>query len=224
MAARTGFARLLFERMRELSGAGFQSAGNFKIIPLPHQLLAVDFVIDRFKPRALIADEVGLGKTIEAALIYEELKARGLVGRVLIITPSGLCGQWREEMKQKFFEDFSVYDRELVLSLKKLRGEESNVWSFSDKIITSIDFLKPRRISRVLYRRLAGQRQWHNEHVFEAAVNAGFDMIIIDEAHKLTKDMSGEETARYKVGKAFSEVAPVFLCLPLPPSGRLGQI
>ena len=109
-------------------------------------------------------------------------------------------------------EDFSIYDRELVLSFKKLHGEESNVWSFSDKIITSIDFIKPKRISRVLEERLARRRQWHNKHVFEAAVNAGFDMVIIDEAHKLSKDMSGEETARYKVGKAFSEAARCCFC------------
>lgn len=65
--------------------------------------------------------------------------------------------------------------------------------------------------------RLARQRQWHNKHVFEAALHAGFDVVIIDEAHKLTKDMSGEETARYKVGKAFSEAAPVLLLLTATP-------
>ena len=68
-----------------------KTAGNFSILPLPHQLLAVRFVMDQFKPRVLIADEVGLGKTVEAALIYEELKARGLVRRILIVVPSGLC-------------------------------------------------------------------------------------------------------------------------------------
>jgi superfamily II DNA or RNA helicase len=210
--------RLLMERIRELkSGSGLQSAGNFKIIPLPHQLLAVDFVLDRFKPRALIADEVGLGKTIEAALIYEEMKARGMARRALIIAPSGLCVQWQEELKLKFFEEFSIYDRETVLSLKKLHGEESNVWTVSDKIITSIDFIKPKRIPHELEGRFARQRQWHNKHVFEAALNAGFDVVIIDEAHKLTKDMSGEETARYKVGKAFSEAAPVLLLLTATP-------
>lgn len=80
--------RLMLEQIRELnSAAGIHSAGNFKIIPLTHQLLAVNFVLDRFKPRALIADEVGLGKTIEAALIYQEMKARGIARRVLVIAP-----------------------------------------------------------------------------------------------------------------------------------------
>ena len=156
-------------------------------------------MLDRFKPRALIADEVGLGKTIEAALIYEELKARDMARRALVIAPSGLCVQWQEELKQKFFEEFSIYDRETVLSLKQLHGDEGNVWTLSDRIITSIDFIKPKRITSGLESRLVRQGQWHNRHVFEAACQAGFDVVIIDEAHKLTRDFSGEETARYKV-------------------------
>ncbi len=210
--------RLLLEKIHaQKSRAELQTVGGFKIIPLPHQLLAVDFVLNRFKPRALIADEVGLGKTIEAALIYEEMKARGIAGRALIIAPSGLCLQWQEELRSRFFEEFPVYDRDTVLALKRLDGENSNVWMLSEGIITSIDFIKPRKIHEGLNERLAAQRKWHNEHIFEAAVKAGFDVVIIDEAHKLTKDMSGEETARYKVGKAFAEAVPVLLLLTATP-------
>lgn len=100
-----------------------------------------------------------MGKTIESALIYEELKAHGMAGRALIIAPSGLCMQWKEEFKLKFFEDFSIYDRETVLSLKKLHGEESKVWNVTDRIITSIDFIKPKRITGELSERAARQRQ-----------------------------------------------------------------
>ncbi|NLA25838.1 MAG: DEAD/DEAH box helicase family protein, partial [Firmicutes bacterium] len=137
--------------------------------------------------------------------------------RALIIAPSGLCMQWQEELKLKFFEDFSIYDRETVLSLKKLHGGESNVWTVTDRIITSIDFIKPKRIAGGLSERAFRQRQWHNKHVFEAAVRSGFDVVIIDEAHKLTKDVSGEETARYKVGEAFAEAVPVLLLLTATP-------
>ncbi len=210
--------RLLKEQIKTLiTQEGIQSAGNFKILPLPHQLLAVNFIIDQFKPRALIADEVGLGKTIEAALTYQELKAREIVKNVLIITPSGLCNQWKEEMKLKFFDDFIIYDKEMVLSLKKLHGQETNIWTLYDKIITSIDFVKPRKINEELGDRSLNNRIWHNIHVFDAIANAHFDMVIFDEAHKLTKDFSGEETARYKIGKALSETTPILLLLTATP-------
>lgn len=210
--------RLLKDQIKALvSQEGIQSAGNFKILPLPHQLLTVNFIIDQFKPRVLIADEVGLGKTIEAALTYQELKARGIVKKVLIITPSGLCAQWKEEMKLKFFEDFIIYDRDMVISLKKLHGQETNVWALSDKIITSIDFVKPKKIHEEIGERALNNRLWHNSHVFDAIANAHFDMVIFDEAHKLTKDFSGEETARYKLGKALSEASPILLLLTATP-------
>jgi len=196
---------------------GLQAAGNFKILPLPHQLLAVNFVLDQFKPRALIADEVGRGKTIEAALVYEELKARGIAKRALVIAPSGLCGQWRDELKIKFSEEFALYDRDTVKSLKKMHGEETNVWKLSDRVITSVDFIKPKKLGDNLGERTLRNRAWHNMHVFEAAVEAEFDVVIIDEAHKLTKDFSGEETARYKVGEELSEAVPIFLLLSATP-------
>lgn len=194
-----------------------QSAANFKIIPLPHQILTVNFVLDQFKPRALIADEVGLGKTIEAALIFEELKARGIARRVLIIAPSGLCYQWQDEMKTKFSEDFAIYDSETIHSLKKLHGQETNIWKLSEKIITSIDFLKPRNVNEDLDETTKIRRARHNKEVFEAAVHAHFDVVIIDEAHKLTKDEAGTETARYKVGKSLSETIPILLLLTATP-------
>lgn len=210
--------RLLNDQIKTLAAEeGIQSAGNFKILPLPHQLLAVNFIIDQFKPRVLVADEVGLGKTIEAALTYQELKARGIVKKVLIIVPSGLCSQWKEEMKLKFFEDFIIYDREMVTSLKNLHGQETNVWTISDRVITSIDFVKPRKIHEEIGDQTLSNRLWHNSHIFEAIANAHFDMVIFDEAHKLTKDFSGEETARYKLGKALSEASPILLLLTATP-------
>ena len=198
---------------------GLRSAGNFKILPLPHQLLAVDFVLGQFKPKALIADEVGLGKTIEAALIFEELKARNIANKILIVAPSGLCGQWQDEMKLKFSEDFAIYDRETVNSLKKLNGEMTNVWTLNDQIITSIDFIKPKntKINENLNERTLDRRKWHNTHVLDAAANAGFDMIIFDEAQKLTKDMSGEMTARYRAGKKLADITPILLLLSATP-------
>ncbi|MCG2736033.1 MAG: SNF2-related protein [Candidatus Methanoperedenaceae archaeon] len=210
--------RLIKEQiLATITQQGLRSAGNFKILPLPHQLLAVDFVLGQFKPRALIADEVGLGKTIEAALIYEELKARNIAKRILIVAPSGLCGQWQEEMKLKFSEDFALYDRDTVHSLKKLNGEMTNVWTLKNQIITSIDFIKPKKISEELSEYTLKRRQWHNRHIHEATAEAGFDVVIFDEAHKLTKDMSDEETARYKAGKKLADTTPILLLLSATP-------
>lgn len=208
---------LKIQTLATITQQGLCSTGNFKILPLPHQLLAVDFVLGQFKPRALIADEVGLGKTIEAALIFEELKARNIAKKILIVAPSGLCGQWQDEMKLKFSEDFALYDRETVNSLKKLNGEMTNIWTLNDQIITSIDFIKPKKISDELNERTLERREWHNMHVLAAAAEAGFDVVIFDEAHKLTKDMSGEETARYKAGKKLADTTPILLLLSATP-------
>jgi SNF2 family DNA or RNA helicase len=210
--------RLLKDQiLADISQEKIRSATNFKIMPLPHQLLAVDFVLGQFKPRALIADEVGLGKTIEAALVYEELKSRKMAKRILIVAPSGLCQQWQDEMKLKFGEDFALYDRELVHSLKKLNGQMTNVWSLHDSIITSLDFIKPKKLSDGIGERTLSNREWHNKHVYEAAAEAGFDIVIFDEAHKLTKDISGDETARYKAGKKLADAAPILLLLSATP-------
>ena len=186
---------------------------NFKIKPLPHQLLALNFVIDQFRPRCLLADEVGLGKTIEAALIMEELKLRNIVKRVLIVTPAGLTQQWRDELKLKFGEDFSIFNGESFKSFKQLYGQESNSWLEFDNVITSLDFLKPKKVHDELSPQETERRKKHNQQVFDDCLNAKWDMVLIDEAHKLTKYQGGKETARYKLGKMLSESVPIFLIL-----------
>lgn len=190
---------------------------NFKITPLPHQLLALNFVIDQFRPRCLLADEVGLGKTIEAALIMEELKLRNIVKRILIVTPAGLTNQWRDELKIKFDEEFSVFNNETFKSFKQLYGKDTNCWLKFDRIISSMDFLKPKKISNDLSEKERQRLEEHNNQVLEACINARWDMVIIDEAHKLSKYQTGEETARYKLGKTLSESVPIFIILTATP-------
>jgi len=192
------------------------TANNFKIVPLPHQVLAVNQVLEQFKPRCLIADEVGLGKTIEAALIFEELKLRNIVKRVIIIVPSGLTVQWKDEFKTKFNEDFYILDRNTSKALRDLHGN-INIWKKYDKIITSLDFLKPKALKDSLSENIRKKREQHNQYVTDACVNAHWDMVIFDEAHRLSKDSEGGETSRYKLGKALSETAPIFLLLTATP-------
>lgn len=199
------------------SQPGVLSAANFRITPLPHQVLAVDFVLGQFKPRALIADEVGLGKTIEAAMIFEELKLRRQARRALIITPAGLTRQWQDELAQKFGEKFVLMDRNMFSALREMHGKETNLWKLHDQVITSLDFLKPRKIYSDLSEPEKKRREEHNRQIFENLVNAGWDVVIMDEAHKLSKDVDGKESARYKVGEALSEAVPVFLLLTATP-------
>lgn len=212
------FAQNMLLRLdANISENAIVTSTNFKIQPLPHQLLTVDFVMNRFEPRSLIADEVGLGKTIEAILVYEEFKLRGIVKKVLIVVPSGLVLQWHEELLSKFNEHFVIYTKDYIRTLKQSYGEETNVWKLHDKIIASIDSIKPWKIDDDLDPQERKRREWHNKHIFEDITTAGFDMVIIDEAHKLSKHGDGHESARFKLGEKLSEAIPILLLLTATP-------
>lgn len=218
-------ARLTAQRLNALlTQQGLLSAANFRVTPLPHQVLAVDFVLGQFRPRAMLAEEVGLGKTIEAAMIFEELKLRRQARRVLIITPAGLTRQWQDELSQKFGEQFVVVDRTLFTALREIHGQEANLWLKYDHVITSLDFIKPLKITNTLSPRERQRRETRNRNVFEHLLAANWDMVIVDEAHKLSKDTDGSETARYKIGEALSETSPVLLLLTATPhQGKPGK-
>lgn len=210
--------RILSEKIESLI---FQdkiiSANNFNIIPLPHQVLTVNHVLEQFKPRCLIADEVGLGKTIEAALIFEELKMRKMVKRVLIIAPSGLTNQWKDELQTKFNEEFLIMNRDSFIGLQNVHGENNNVWAQYDQVITSVDFVKPTPTRDHLTQKTNERREWHNKFITQDCVDSQWDMVIFDEAHNLSKNMDGNETARYKIGKEISDTTPILLLLTATP-------
>ena len=184
------------------------------VIPLPHQLLALQRAISGDRIRYLLADEVGLGKTIEAGLILRELKIRGLVRRILVVAPAGLVLQWQSEMKSHFGEDFRVI---LPGSLAALRqagavDENENLWRMHDQVICSLDSVKP----------MDSRRGWSQEQLarynrerFEDLVSAGWDLIIIDEAHRIGG--STEQVARFKLGDALAQAAPYLLLLSATP-------
>src|SRR4029078_9810434 len=111
------------------------------VIPLPHQVHALARAMSSDRVRYLLADEVGLGKTIEAGLILRELKIRGLVRRVLVVAPAGLVLQWQSEMKSHFNEDFRLI---LPGSLSALRqagaiDENENLWRMHQQVICPLD-------------------------------------------------------------------------------------
>ena len=178
------------------------------VIPLPHQLKALNKAMSRKQIRYLFADEVGLGKTIEAGLVMRELKLRGMAKRILVCAPKGLVSQWVSEMSTHFNESFHL----LLPGEQKPVDEHDNVWLRHDQIICPVDSIKP-----IESRKGWASRQVHeyNKHRFDDLLAAGWDLIVIDEAHRLGG--STELVARYKLGQALAEAAPYLLLLSATP-------
>jgi superfamily II DNA or RNA helicase len=172
-------------------------AVNCSIVdPLPHQVEAVyKFLLPLPKIRFLLADDTGAGKTIMAGLLIKELLMRGLVERILIVTPGGLTKQWQEdELGVKFNIPFTLVNRSLFSS-------DPNVFHTAPRIVTSIDF-----ISR--------------EDVLNVASNSHWDLIVFDEAHKLSAYDYGNKqylSQRYKAAQVLSEQCEHILLLTATP-------
>ncbi len=131
----------------------------------PHQLATTHRVLRYMGARALLADEVGLGKTVEAGMIMKELLLRHEIQRILILVPASLTRQWQEEMRFRFHEEFVVYDGRLRAELERYAGGK-NIWALRDRIIASIGVAKLQP-----HRKLIQQVPW--------------DLVIVDEAHHL---------------------------------------
>lgn len=193
------------------------------VVPLPHQLYALNRAMSRDRIRYLLADEVGLGKTIEAGLILRELKLRGMARRILVVAPKGLVRQWQAEMRLHFGEKFQFIEPAELAAFRQWRvnadADEDNLWRVHDQVICSLDSVKP----------IEGRRGWsleqlnnYNRERFEDLISASWDLVIIDEAHRLGG--STEQVARYKLGAALAEAAPYFLLLSATPhQGKTDQ-
>ncbi len=103
----------------------------------------------------LIADDVGLGKTIESGIVALELIIRHRARRVLVVCPASLQVQWRDQMRDKFGLDFRIVDSELMRDLRRRRGIHVNPWTHFPRLITSLDFLKRERPLRLFKETLA---------------------------------------------------------------------
>ncbi len=168
-----------------------------KIDPLPFQIEAVyGYILKLPRIRFLIADDPGAGKTIMAGLIIKELKLRGIVNRILIVVPGHLKDQWRRELKDKFHEPFTVIDRGFLDA-----HYAENPWQKENQVITSIDFAK-----RV--------------EILTALRGTYWDLVIVDEAHKMAAYRYGEKlskTGRYKFGEVISRTTDHLLFLTATP-------
>jgi len=168
-----------------------------QIDPLPHQIEAVyHYILRQPDVRFLLADDPGAGKTIMAGLLLKELKYRGIVRRVLLVVPGHLKYQWQREMKEKFGEAFAIIDRG-VLDAHWGR----NVWEEQAQVITSLDFAK-------------------QEEVLQTLQEVHWDLVIVDEAHKMAAYQYGSKTnktARYRLGEVLSQRTHGLLFLTATP-------
>ncbi len=186
-----------------------------KVIPLPHQIHALSRAISSERVRYLLADEVGLGKTIEAGLIIRELKLRGLVRRILVVSPKGIATQWVAEMQNHFNEQFKLVLGNDIDTLQRLTlGEDhqNSTWTMFDQVIVSMDSVKPMDKRRGW---TADRVEEYNRHRFEDLISAGWDMVVVDEAHRLGG--SSDHVARYKLAKSLAEASPYLLLLSATP-------
>jgi SNF2 family DNA or RNA helicase len=181
------------------------SLSNARIELFPHQVFVAHRALSNYPHRFLLADEVGLGKTIEAGLILKELRARDAARRVLIITPAGLVPQWVDELRKKFNEDFTRLDSVTFAAHAALHGPEG-VWQAHDSIVTSMHFLR----SHEEYIDLLAQQEW--------------DLIVIDEAHHMRRyldrggrDRSRNTTAAYRMAERLQGRTTALLLLTATP-------
>lgn len=150
----------------------------------------------------LIADDVGLGKTIESGLVAQELVLRHRARRILIVCPAGLQVQWREQMRDKFGLDFKILDTALMRDLRRQRGIHVNPWGHHPRLIVSMDYVKrtrPMHLFRQATRRTDGRMlpRWG-------------DLLILDEAHNVAPSSTANYVKPSDRTKAIREIVQHF--------------
>jgi superfamily II DNA or RNA helicase len=166
-----------------------------RVDPLPHQLEAVyDYFLKLPRIRFLLADDPGAGKTIMAGLLLKEMKIRGLVKRTLIITPASLSFQWQREMKDKFRENFEIVRSDILRA-----NYGSNPWQEKNQVITSVSW-----VSRI-------------DDAKESLLRSQWDLIIVDEAHKMSAASRDKTTLAYDLGAELGTRTDHYLLMTATP-------
>ena len=166
-----------------------------RVEPLPHQLEAVyEYFLKLPRIRFLLADDPGAGKTIMAGLLIKELKIRGLIKRTLIVAPANLCWQWQREMKDKFREKFEIICGNILRA-----NYGSNPWQERNQVITSISWVSVIEDAR------------------DSLLRSHWDLIIVDEAHKMSAYSSDKKTLAYQLGEELSKITDHYLLMTATP-------
>ncbi|OTG90183.1 RNA polymerase-binding ATPase [Acinetobacter sp. ANC 3832] len=165
---------------------------------IPHQLYIAHEVGKRFAPRVLLADEVGLGKTIEAGLIIHQQLKTGRSERILILVPDSLQYQWMIEMRRRFNLQFSLFDLTRTASIKE-HDPEQNPFLTEQCIIASVDLMID------------------HDDLREQAIEAGFDLLVVDEAHHLMWSEEEGGNDRYDLVEELAEKTAGVLLLTATP-------
>lgn len=167
-----------------------------------YQLDPVVRAIQMPRVNLLIADDVGLGKTIEAGMVALELIIRHRARKILVVCPASLQSQWQEQMRDKFGLEFRIVDSEFMKRLRRERGIHINPWNHFPRLITSIDFLKRERPLRAFRELLPAS----GEPIFPRK----FDLLIVDEAHHCAPSGQGKFAADSLRTQALRLLAPHF--------------
>ena len=166
-----------------------------RVDPLPHQLEAVyDYFLKLPRIRFLLADDPGAGKTIMAGLLIKELKARGVIKRILIVTPANLTFQWQRELKDRFRENFEIIRGDVLRA-----NYGSNPWQERNQVITSVSWVALQ------------------EDANQSLLRATWDLVIVDEAHKMSAYDDEHKTYAYQLGESLSEKTDHFLLMTATP-------
>jgi ERCC4-related helicase len=167
-----------------------------------YQLDPVVRAVQMPRVNLLIADDVGLGKTIEAGMVILELIIRHRARRVLIVCPAGLQIQWQDQMRDKFGLDFRIIDTELMKQLRRERGIHVNPWGHFPRLITSIDFLKRERPLRLFRETLPSEG--------ESIYPRKYDILVLDEAHNCAPSGRGKYATDSLRTQALRTLTPHF--------------
>jgi len=189
-------------RVQTPPGGRYAAFVAARISPEPYQFAPLARVLAGPRRSLLIADDVGLGKTIEAGICLLELIARGIGNRILIVVPPGLIPQWIDEMHDKFNLEFRPIENSAALERAQTELSEGlQPWAYFDRVITSTEYLKRREINA-------------------AALAHPWDVIVVDEAHYLAESGTAANpysTARTRLGPKLREASRALILLTATP-------
>ncbi|HAM60537.1 MAG TPA: RNA polymerase-associated protein RapA [Psychrobacter sp.] len=181
-----------------LAGHPLKGLMGARVDIIEHQLYIAHEVGKRLAPRVLLADEVGLGKTIEAGLIIHQQLLTGKAERVLILVPDSLQYQWMIELRRRFNLNFALFDLVRTAAIKE-HDPEQNVFATEQCIIAGMDLLLD------------------HDDLYEQAIEAGFDLLVVDEAHHLHWDEAQGGNDKYELVADFANETPGVMLLTATP-------